>query len=170
FYGYCWQVSIDEGSSTEQFVAEDDDDERLYEWEKSVLKSRGVEDPWERNDILNPKDPDQPYASRGLTEIGRMLVGQWKTAKQAVKEEFDVEYFTHGGPDWRCPAIAIARTHTTAWRGSPKQIDWEMMPPGETWNAELDAWCELMGIVLDPEHKGEEWDGPGWFLVSDWTH
>jgi hypothetical protein len=174
FYGYCWQVSTDE-ESTQRFAEEDEDGNEqpdLYEWPEQVLEARGVSNPWKREDVemLNPVNADEPYASRGLTEIGRVLNEEWRNARAELEAEIDIAYFTHGGPDWRCPAIAIKSSRVSAERGRPRQIDPTLMPIMDKWNDQLDAWCALMNITLDPERKGEEWDGPGWFLVSDWTH
>lgn len=168
FYGYVWQVSFEESEGTAQFEDFEGDDA----WQEKVLEERGFSNPWARYEELTvPKEEGAPeWQAREFTETGRMLVDQWYKLKRDVEDEFGVEFFTHGGPEWRCPAIAVKRTHTKAWRGTPVPIDWESMSPGETWNAELDAWMAAAGVVLDQDTKGEEWDGPGWFLVSDWTY
>jgi len=169
FYGYVWKSSYEEMEDEElgmKFEALEEKD-----WEEIVLTERGVVNPWDSegdDGILLPADPETPWAARGFTEIGRMLLDKWHKDKSDVSEEFGVEFFTHGGPEWRCPAVALKHTRTTASRGFPEEINWEEMSPGRHWNVKLDVWLQAMGIVLDPDTKGAEWDGPGWWLVSDW--
>jgi len=72
---------------------------------------------------------------------------------------------THCSSECPMPFVCIRASKTRARRGHPEEIkplaiahEHEWSAP--RWDAQLKAFCELMGIP---------WQTPGWWIVSDWS-
>lgn len=153
FYGYCW----------------DEEDLELVDgdWEETVLKKRGVVNPWD----AMPKELDEYLPGETIsgkrareeawTNAHRSEIDEWYAAKQKVREEFDVDISHHCSGECSMPYVAVKEVGVTASRGYPETIDPSMFVVKSEWKEKLDRFMEELEIEKpQPE--------PKWWLVSYW--
>lgn len=159
FYGYCWDDEI------ELFPGDDEDDDP-DEWQKIVLRKRGVANPWDAypENMINAIADYHARRKAGEEWVAenRAAIDAWYASQKAVESEYGIEVNTHCSGECSMPYVAITGSILTANRGYPKEVDPERLAAGADWDAKLDRFVSDLGI--DKPH-----DKPRWWLVSDWN-
>lgn len=147
FWGYCW----DEEKASPWFDEESGDGEETAE--RRHARMRG---------IVEPTGPYPPDADEGPDAATRRaeFSAYWEKERVAWAAA-RMEVGSHCSASCPMPYVAIAESHTRAWRGYPKPIT--SLDVGADWSERLDAFCALMGIKPPLGQK------PQWWLVSDWN-
>lgn len=84
------------------------------------------------------------------------------------KKLFGVGIRSHCSCDYPVPYIYVSGTKTTAWRGSPQEIDpASMQVDTAEWDEKLADFVAHYNVSLSAPEWGEAPKGPGWFLVSN---
>lgn len=97
----------------------------------------------------------------GFTETDWQVDGYWERQREA-DQRVGVEVSSHCSAEY--PVYYIAACAITAWRGSPKRIDFAKL---EAERAEGD-WDQKLAVALEALGMTPKQAKPQWLLVSDW--
>lgn len=166
FYGYAWEEEESKPWNIgKEFEGEgyDDSDE---DWEERYARLRGLAPPsrpFPPREVPRTRENGFSSTPTDYTAEEQSIIDEYRAFWKAKGELVETEpcaVDSHCSGDCPMPYVAIKDSVTTAHRGSVEHIT--SLDVGPTWEADLRAFCERMGIDVGDQ-------APGWHLVSMWS-
>lgn len=161
FYGFCWT----EETSTPWTIGKDDyDDDDDEDWEERYARLKGLVEPTVKFPERRAKDgystpKDSEYTPEELAAKNEHSA--FWSAKHDLVAASVVEIDRHCHGDCPMPYVCIRKSQVTNYRGDMTVITPDTLKVGDDWDAQLAAFCDLMGIDIKDMK-------PAWFMVSYW--
>ena len=162
FFGYCWD---EEGWPSQDRLSDtlhddSDDDVDIDDVDDGDEPELGAEKEYlRRKSLWQPIEYPRPASKDALTAWN-----QNHDKCRELEEQLPFEMVRHCCSEAPMYGLAIRGTVTTAWRGSPQEIDPSLFSQYSPSNAHYDEVlkevCEV--LKLRPSKLG-------WWLVSDWS-